>query len=275
MRYLKAIGLTALVALAASAIFASAASAQTKGFYAAGPLAAETTEFKDATLVGEQEGEPGEPWNFFKTPGGIVSCDNATFTGTIEGGTAEELTVTPHYEECAAAGQPATVNMNGCDYLFTQPTKLAEKEYTAKVGLTCPQENRVQIGVYLFGNSTSGTHSFKVCTIEVWPTGEVTGEGEEAHTFQEFGGESHAILKEESEMVEVPPEEVDGETVDETPADDITIAATVEGITYNDGCNSEEGEDGTYKNTVTATAFEDGEGEHTEVYDAWIEDEEA
>jgi hypothetical protein len=57
--------------------------------------------------------------------GGEVQCPNVVCTGHEEGSVtkgvpsgASSATITPHYKTCTAFGAPATVDMNGCDYVF-------------------------------------------------------------------------------------------------------------------------------------------------------------
>jgi hypothetical protein len=253
MRYLKAVGLAALAALMASAMFASAASAEEPGLLTAG---ATPETHKAADITATQYGGPAETeedWNFFTgKPGSgeLVTCDNATMAGTTTSGTVKELTVEADYRECQADGQAATVTMNGCDYILTQPTTVGE-EYTGKADLTCPENNKIQIHVYLFGNSTSGTHSFNVCTIEVYP------HDEGPHREQELGG--HVMYKD----------------VPESDPDDVTATVTLDEITVDDNCSGEHHEtEGVYKQTLTVEAFEHDKLHNAEnQLDLWLSKE--
>src|SRR3954447_8390445 len=54
---------------------------------------------------------------------GNISCKKATFKGEeFKVVPTKEVTVTPSYTECTFLGVSTTVNTNGCDYTFTQPT---------------------------------------------------------------------------------------------------------------------------------------------------------
>lgn len=231
--------------------------------FAAGETGGEPVHV-DATVDGLQYGEE-EAWNFFEVGGEKLRCDAVAFAGTLdEGGTGEgqgvsgkELTLEPQYEECYAQGSsPSTVDMNGCDYVFAQPTTAEDVEggqYTAKASLTCPEGEAIVITVYLFGNSTEGTHSFPVCTIEVFANGETKG----GHDTDQLGG--HVVYT-----------PIDGEATE----DDLAAKVDVSEIAYKDGCQEEEGEDAVYKQTATLEAFNDPvEGPHTEQRDLWISEE--
>jgi hypothetical protein len=256
MRYLKAVGLAALAALMASAMFASAASAQA-GILKSGDT--ETgTEPADITAV-QYDGLPEtlNDWNYLiSTPGTPISeavtCDNAVLSATSDG-EETDLTVEAEYNECEAEGRAATVTMNDCDYILKQPTTeegLGAGEYTGKAALTCPEDKKIQIHFYLFGNSTAGTHSFNVCTVEVYP------HDEPPHREQELGG--HVIYD---------------NTTSPNGKDDITAAVNLNEITVDDNCSGEHHEtEGIYKQTLTVEAF-DHEGAHNEneQLDLWLE----
>jgi hypothetical protein len=70
----------------------------------------------------------------FTTPGGTVQCDSH-FEGTLASASSE-LTVTPKYSSCVAFGfLNATVNMNGCDYLFRAGASLGGGVYNNRVDI--------------------------------------------------------------------------------------------------------------------------------------------
>jgi hypothetical protein len=264
-RTLKALVLAALASLAAlamSALLASGTQAEAgkeKGTLHAGATPSTLT---NATVRGTQYGLAAE--NFFKAFGEEVTCENTgvNFTGTLKNGSGTSVTIEPHYKDCRGPeNRPATVTMNGCDYIFTQPTTAADVgagNYTSRVDLTCPHENKIKIEVFAHGTPTAHTGGI-VCEIFVYPKAVATETpGETKHKVQELGG--HLKLVKGTDPVK----------------DDLTIKATVTGITA-----SREGvcqffktthtETAEYQSTVTATAFEDA-GTHTNQYDLWIKE---
>lgn len=250
IRSLKTLGLAAVAALAMSAMLASAAQAETPAFFKGGET---PSTWADTTIHGEQYGTVED--NFFEAFGVRLTCENegVTFTGTIPGGTAKELTVEPHYEGCVAAGVlPVTVTMNGCDYIFTQPTKIGTDEYTGKADLTCPTGEAIEVHIYFPEDVNHEGTPF--CTVNVFPAADTTGGG---HVTDHLGG--HIIYK-----------NIPGDP------DDVTVNATPDGISASrsgPGCPAAEENEGIYRNLVTVTGTED-EGPHTEPHDVWIEEEE-
>ena len=264
MRYLKTLGLLAVAALAMSAMLASTASAEgAKGTFTAG---ATPETHNPATIVGDQYPDPpsaAEEWNFFSRGGSenLVRCDTAKFTGTDADGIATSLTINPDYTHCFiqepdGGTLPATVTMNECDYVFTQPTTIAPLgtgKYSGKADLTCKGTSRIVIHVYGFGNSTNTSHFFNACTIEVYPNAAEVG----GHRTQELGG--HIVYQNLAEG-----------------KDDVTVSGTVNQITSSTNCPGEAAHDanGEYRSTVTVKAFKDEVNKHNEQLDTWISDEE-
>ena len=257
IRNLKAVGLLAFAALAMSAMFASAASAQELGTLTAG-LTPETHE--GASLVGTQYPDPADPeatqeeieewedWNFFESGGDKVQCDTAELFGSTGNGTATEVKVEAEYTHCIARGQPATVSMNGCEYSLEQPETLEENVYIGGAALTCPHETAVEVDVYGFGNATNTSHFFKACTIEITPSADSHDEG--SHTLDTLDG--HIVYENNF-----------------SGPDDITATVTVDGVT-SDATDCPEGvhdEDALYTSTVTIEA-ENENGQR----DLWISD---
>ncbi len=118
-RKFKTLGLCLVAVFAMSAVAATAAQAEkfTSASYA-------------ASITGEQIGAlPNE----FEVTNAGVECGTATFSGTLAAA-SETLTITPNYQNCLVGGSiPATVDMNGCDYLFH-----ATGVKTASVDVVCP-----------------------------------------------------------------------------------------------------------------------------------------
>src|SRR6478609_910447 len=112
---LRALGLALIAVFAMSAFVASAAQA---GEFT-------STEGFPVTVTGEQvegklEGsETVLKKHEFTTVAGVVKCNAAKFDSTEFTKNSKELTLDAEYKECTLAGIEVTVDMNGCDYLFT------------------------------------------------------------------------------------------------------------------------------------------------------------
>ncbi len=103
-REFKTLGLCLVAVFAMSAVAATAAQAEKF-----------TSANYPAAVPGEQVG--ALPLEFEVTNAG-VECGTATFSGTLAAA-SETLTITPNYQNCLVGGAiPATVDLNGCDYLF-------------------------------------------------------------------------------------------------------------------------------------------------------------
>ncbi len=103
IRNFKVMGLVVVAVLAMSAVVASAASAS--NFTA--------SKYPTAATAASEKGNDD-----FKTEAGSVECKASFAVDALEG-PSETATVTPTYSECQAFGfLSATVNMNGCDYVF-------------------------------------------------------------------------------------------------------------------------------------------------------------
>jgi hypothetical protein len=104
IRKLKTLGIAVVAVLAMSAVVASAASAAnfTASSYPTGASA--------TSAAGNDD---------FKTEAGSIECHGAFSVASISEPT-ENVTVTPTYKDCTAFGGfvSASVNMNGCDYVF-------------------------------------------------------------------------------------------------------------------------------------------------------------
>jgi hypothetical protein len=229
IRNIKALGLTALAAMAMAAVFASAAHATPNGVFKAGA----TPNTHTATVItASQEGLASQ--NFFETDSGVTNCTNTgvTFSGSDADGTATELAATPTYHECLAAGtNPMTVDMNGCSYNFDQPTHVAEhKTWTGNVDVVCPGSNRIEITAFVFGGTGHDGDSFLACNTTVLPANNL---GHVVYHNKPAGGV--------------------------TPKDYLTLDVTVSGITYEEhgfGCanDTELTHNGVYKSTVIVKA---------------------
>lgn len=98
----------------------------------------------------------------WEVSGRSVICAEASFKATLAA-KSTELKVTPTYEECFAVvlGNefPATVEMNGCDYLFTTDPGGAKNGPTH---IKCPVGKQIELHVYL-----DEEHTKVLCTYDV------------------------------------------------------------------------------------------------------------
>jgi len=128
MRNAKAFGLALVAAMALGAVAASAASATYD------------SHSESTVLEGTQVGV-----NEFHTGLGTVKCKTATFEGTQSGGkeveegvwTTDSITVHPEYTKCTAFGLSATVNTEGCNYVFSEATTTGENKSHSEVHIEC------------------------------------------------------------------------------------------------------------------------------------------
>jgi len=222
-----------------AAVVPLSAQAGVKGIFTAGLTAGGHTE---SIFDGQQYG--GEENNYIELEGQKGTCEDekVTFTGSSATGTDKTLTVTADYKDCKVGGMPATINMNGCDYLITQPTKLDVGEFTSKVDLECDESESMVIQVFLMGGVTS--HSFKLCEITIGPA-------------EELG---HIILLNEENGP--------------NGKDDITVKIELEKINYerHGACGTTTVKsDGKYVSSVTMTASSNAK--EPEPHDFWISEE--
>lgn len=149
-RNLKVLGLALVAAFAMSAVVASAASAQIGKITSDGPV----------TLKGTETGGVGA--NSFTAFGATVECPGSTYTGhkvittphTLIPSGSTEATITPKYVNCVTGGNPATIDMNGCDYVFRDATTVSAGTWGVTVDIVCPVGQVIKI--------TGGA-----CTVEV------------------------------------------------------------------------------------------------------------
>jgi len=123
IRKFKTLGLAMVAVLAMSAFVASAAQAQ----YTASSYPATATA---TSALGN---------DVFTTEGGTVECASH-FEGTLTEASSS-LTVTPTYTSCKAFGfVSATVNMNGCAYIFDR-----ESASSSAATVECPAGKSIQV----------------------------------------------------------------------------------------------------------------------------------
>lgn len=118
--------------------------------------------------------------NRFEFLGGSFQCPGTSYTGHEAGSTTKLLssgsttaTITPHYaqETChlidsAGTTFPATVDMNGCDFLIhigqTDPGGNEEGTYGLTADIVCSAEQGILLTAF-----SSDTHAFRVCTTKI------------------------------------------------------------------------------------------------------------
>jgi hypothetical protein len=134
-RNFKALGLALAAVFALSAVVASAASAH----YVLTP--AQSPSFITGEQIEHKEGNKFE----ITSRGTKVTCTGAHFeAGTVSGLELSQVTVTPSYSGCEAFGQPATVDVNGCDYLLTGETG---PNGHGTVHVICSGTNKIEITI--------------------------------------------------------------------------------------------------------------------------------
>jgi len=154
MRRMKTLGIAVVAVLAMSAMLASTA-------FASGGTA--TVSAGTTSYTATQTGSG----HTFTLPGGrVLSCSNATFSGSITDG-ASTVVAAPAYSNCKVTVQevnilPATVHMNGCTYDFTLAEKtLGPERWHAETNVVCPAGKDIQITV--FENAEKHTAGTTLC----------------------------------------------------------------------------------------------------------------
>jgi len=139
IRNLRVLGLAFVAVLAMSALAATAAQAAPQFTCSAYECSA-----TGSNTIGSET---------FTTEAGGVQCDShftveevGTTVGTGIQNAETKVTVTPTYTGCTAFGfLGATVNVEGCDYVFTATEKIAEGVYTHHVDVVCPTGQSIKI----------------------------------------------------------------------------------------------------------------------------------
>jgi hypothetical protein len=167
---LKIPGLAMFAVFTFATMSATVASAQTIGkVTSTGPV----TQIGTATGAGSENG--------ITAFAGSISCPNVVYTGhelnsltnPIPSGSST-ATITPHWKVCTAFGAPATVDMNGCDFVFelgetTTHQGLGPNDFykiTAKVEGCTTGKNPV---VTVFGTAAKHTANEPFCEVEITP----------------------------------------------------------------------------------------------------------
>jgi hypothetical protein len=168
-RNLKVLGLAMFAVFAFAAMSAASASAQTNGKFTA-PEGAVTL---DGTATGAANA------NSLTAFGGEVQCPNVLYTGHEVGSlvngvpnNAPAATITPHWGTCTAFGAPATVDMNGCDFVFELKETTTHASFTDVYKVTAKIEG-CQTGknpvVTVFGSAVKHTENKPFCEVEMTP----------------------------------------------------------------------------------------------------------
>ncbi len=158
-RNLKVLGLTLIAMLAMSAIAANAASADL--------LYAESTP---ATLTGSQEGT-----DELRVHAGAVKCSTIKYTGTTSAFGTSQISLTPSFSGCTFVGLVATVNMNGCSYLFH--FNFESGNTTGSTDIVCPFEKEITITAPKLGTAKCIIHIPAQFGLGVWFSGINVGSG--------------------------------------------------------------------------------------------------
>ncbi|HMJ72196.1 MAG TPA: hypothetical protein VK471_02400 [Solirubrobacterales bacterium] len=160
IRNLKVLGLALVAVFAMSAVVASAASAQGK-ITSDGPVTLKATETGT------------EAANSLTAFTHTFACPASTITGHKYNVTPHVLipsgettaTLTPHYNQATCKvvdlGVPATVTMNGCDFVVHVLGTFMSK-YEISADIVCPAGKVIEREVY-----SSSSEALKLCTITV------------------------------------------------------------------------------------------------------------
>jgi uncharacterized membrane protein len=161
IRNIKVLGLALVAVFAMTAVAASAASAQQGYFTADGSATGDGVDIagkNQLTAFGNTVECPESTYDVESTSGGLVASGSTTFT------------VTPAYNnsKCNSGGLKATVNMNGCDFVFhIGETTGGGETYGVTADLKCPAGKTVDIEAFL----SASNENIKACTITFGETG--------------------------------------------------------------------------------------------------------
>jgi len=130
IRNLKVLGLAIAAVMAMSAVMASAASA--------------VPQFTASSYPATVTGAAKKGSEVFTTEAGKVECASHFVSHSLSGASST-LTVTPHYTECTAFGLNATVNTEGCTYVFHATEQVEPGVYNSHVDVVCPTGQSIKI----------------------------------------------------------------------------------------------------------------------------------
>ena len=167
IRNLKVLGLALVAAFALSAVVASAAMAQQGLLTSDGPV----------TLTGSETGAANA--NALVAFGLEIQCPGSSYVGHKAGSTTElipngatEATLSPTYKACVVAGLnwPATVTLNGCNFLAkTGETTGVGDTYGVSASLKCPAGKDVTLDIWTPGKDVAPNPP--MCVIHFGETG--------------------------------------------------------------------------------------------------------
>lgn len=82
----------------------------------------------------------------FTSEAGAVECESSSYDAVVSEETST-VTVTPEYSKCKASflGTEATINMEGCTYVFHAGGKVATDSYLAVTDISCPEGHSIKI----------------------------------------------------------------------------------------------------------------------------------
>jgi hypothetical protein len=157
IRNLKTLGVALVAVLALSAMAASAAQATIGNARA-------TIEGGSGFIHGTDEVAGTLTRN-----GRTVTCSISHYKSNTVVNEDASITVTPEYTNCTSAGLPATVTMNGCNFVFTFTADApgGVHTFTAISHLECPGTNVVEIHVY--SSENNHTAGVSLCTYHFGP----------------------------------------------------------------------------------------------------------
>jgi hypothetical protein len=148
VRKLKLLGLLLTALTAANAVTAVAASAKVGEF-----TATKYEALLDGTKV---KGEP----NALTIGAYEVECETSTFSARLKKASTE-LTVTPAYANCQAAGLAVTAIGNGCGYLFHLGEGSGDS-WPSTVDIECPPGKSFEVRVFLGGDPGPEVCKFQI-----------------------------------------------------------------------------------------------------------------
>jgi hypothetical protein len=141
-RNFKAFGLALVAMVAFGAFAAQGASAVVEHSFRSGAANTVLTGQNESYTTGSSKDK------FTATGGLVVECD-ATFEGTNTGTTADTVTVHPKYHNCTSGFGNATVDTDGCNYVFDSDTTQASGHSTssehAAVNLECESSHVIKV----------------------------------------------------------------------------------------------------------------------------------
>ncbi|HET8863139.1 MAG TPA: hypothetical protein VFM94_07805 [Solirubrobacterales bacterium] len=139
--------------------------------------------------------------NGFTMFGESIRCPGSTYTGHKLSATPHELipsgatatTITPAYKQTSnnckhtPENLPATIDLNGCDYVIDIGSETSEHKFAATTDIVCPEGQSIKLTVF----SGSG-HSFKLCTYTIKAQTGLTGLTARTTTSEDFDLEGAA-----------------------------------------------------------------------------------